>query len=97
MTSTTWHLKNSKGEAVSVTPNARVTVDEAFALVNVPVAGLSVTILPASYCRAELESGSLTHILPDWWARLFTTTILMPHGTGQLPSVRAVVDFLADM
>jgi hypothetical protein len=25
-----------------------------------------------------------------------TTTLLMPHRRGQLPSVRAVVDFIAD-
>ncbi|BET11198.1 hypothetical protein THI4931_22400 [Pandoraea sputorum] len=82
---------------MSVTPNARVSVDEAFALVNAAVAGLGVIILPASYCRAELESGRLVHILPDWSAGPFTTTILMPHRTGQLPSVRAVVDFLGSM
>ncbi len=33
--------------------------------------------------------------LPDWNAGAVKTTILMPHRRGQLPAVRAVVDFLA--
>jgi DNA-binding transcriptional LysR family regulator len=35
-------------------------------------------------------------VLPDWTAGAVTTTILMPHRRGQLPAVRAVVDFLAE-
>jgi DNA-binding transcriptional LysR family regulator len=97
MTCTTWHLRNTAGELQSVTPHAQVTVDEAFALVNAAVAGLGITILPQSYCRAELEAGRLVHIMRDWSAGPFTTTVLTPHRSGQLPSVRAVANFLAGM
>lgn len=48
---------------------------------------------------AELEkslaSGVLQRVLPAWTAGKVTTTLLMPHRRGQLPSVRAVADFLA--
>jgi DNA-binding transcriptional LysR family regulator len=94
---TVWHLRNGANQTVSVTPNARVTVDAILALVNAATAGLGVTRLPASYCWHELESGRLIHFMPEWSAGSLTTTVLMPQRAGQLPSVRAVVDFLAEM
>jgi DNA-binding transcriptional LysR family regulator len=97
-TRTAWHLtRNGTNQTVSVTPNARVTVDAILALVNAATAGLGVTRLPASYCRHELESGRLIHLMPEWSAGSLTTTVLMPQRASQLPSVRAVVDFLVEM
>jgi hypothetical protein len=34
-------------------------------------------------------------VLPDWNAGTVTTTLLMPHRRGQLPSVRLVADAIA--
>lgn len=96
-TCTSWHLRDRANQTVSVNPNTRVTVDAILALVSAAAAGLGVTILPASYCRHELETGRLVHFMPDWSAGSLTTTVLMPQRAGQLPSVRAVVDFLAEM
>ena len=46
--------------------------------------------------RLRFEGNTLVRLLPDWTAGSVTTTILMPHRRGQLPSVRAVVEFLAE-
>ncbi|OWV68916.1 hypothetical protein ATY76_10430 [Rhizobium sp. R339] len=59
-------------------------------------AGLGITCLPTSVCRKALADGRLMRVLPDWTAGSIDTTILMPHRRGQLPAVRAVVDFLAE-
>lgn len=94
---TTWRLIDRRGNIVNVDPRARVTVDEAFANVNTAAAGLGVTILPRSYCGRELERGELVQVLEGWTAGEFTTTALMPHRSGQLPAVRAVLDFLQEI
>ncbi len=44
---------------------------------------------------AALASGTLVRVLPGWCAGTVTTTLLMPHRRGQLPGVRAAVEFLA--
>ena len=47
-------------------------------------------VLPA------VEDGTRQRVLPDWTVGQITTTILIPHRRGQLPAVRAVVDFLIE-
>ncbi|MGA9520374.1 MAG: LysR substrate-binding domain-containing protein, partial [Myxococcaceae bacterium] len=55
-----------------------------------------VACLPESLCRAALHAGELVRVLPGWNAGTVTTTLLMPHRRGQLPGVRATVDFLVE-
>ncbi|MFY0576479.1 hypothetical protein ACN28S_20920 [Cystobacter fuscus] len=47
-------------------------------------------------CRGALRSGELVRVLPEWVAGTVTTTLLMPHRRGQLPGVRATVEFLSE-
>jgi DNA-binding transcriptional LysR family regulator len=91
----TWKLRHADGREASVTPKARMTADESLLLLSAAAQGLGVAILPEPFCRADFAVGRLVRVLPDWTAGEVTTTILTPHRRGQLPSVRAVVDFLA--
>lgn len=93
---TTWHLKDGAGREVDVIPRERMVADESVVLLKSAVAGLGVTCLPAAFCSSAITSGELVRILPDWTAGSVTTTLLMPHRRGQLPAVRAIVDFLAE-
>jgi len=72
-----------------------MTADESLVLLKAAAAGLGVACLPEGICRSYLESGGLIRVLPDWTAGEVTTTILVPHRRGQLPAVRAVVEFLS--
>jgi DNA-binding transcriptional LysR family regulator len=92
----TWRLRDDAGREVDVTPRPRLVADESRVLLGAAAAGLGVACLPQSMCRADLDRGVLIRVLPDWTAGRVTTTILMPHRRGQLPAVRAVVDFLAE-
>ena len=60
------------------------------------IAGLGIVALPGYVCRADLRSGTLRLVLPDWTAGDSTLTALIPHRRGLLPAVRSFVDFLAD-
>jgi len=93
--STTWRLKDSDGREVQVTPTARLVADESSVLLRAAAAGLGIACLPEAMSAASMESGEVIQVLPDWAAGSVTSTILTPHRRGQLPAVRAVIDFLA--
>ncbi|MDR6816018.1 DNA-binding transcriptional LysR family regulator [Neorhizobium sp. 2083] len=95
-TDNTWRLASGAGEEVAANPKPVFSADEPMVMMKAALAGLGLTCLPISVCRGALAEGRLVRLLPDWTAGSITTTILMPHRRGQLPAVRAVVDFLSE-
>lgn len=93
---TAWTLEDAAGARIEVEPIARMTANEGRVLRAAAVAGLGVTVLPQGMCRDELADGRLRRVLPQWSAGQVTTTLVMPHRRGQLPGVRATVEFLLD-
>nr|QLH55551.1 LysR family transcriptional regulator [Myxococcus virescens] len=91
---TQWRLRGRTGDTVTVAPRGRMIADETLVLLKAAQAGLGVACLPESFTRADVAAGHLVRVLPAWTAGLVTTTILTPHRRGQLPAVRAVIDFL---
>ncbi|WP_134499007.1 LysR family transcriptional regulator [Microvirga pakistanensis] len=93
--SRTWYLRDNDGREVQVTPVARMVADESSVLLKAAAAGLGITCLPEAMSARATDSGELIRVVPDWTAGSVTSTILTPHRRGQLPAVRAVIDFLA--
>ncbi|WP_105383597.1 LysR substrate-binding domain-containing protein [Neorhizobium alkalisoli] len=93
---TRWQLTSQDGEEVQIAPTPVIAADEPMVMMKAAIAGLGVACLPTSVCQGTLTEGKLIRLLPAWTAGSITTTILMPHRRGQLPAVRAVVDFLAE-
>jgi DNA-binding transcriptional LysR family regulator len=91
-----WRLRGRAGETVTVTPKARMIADESQVLLKAAMAGLGVVCLPETFAHVDVEAGRLVRVLPAWTAGTVTTTILTPHRRGQLPAVRAVIDFLME-
>ncbi|MBB6221652.1 LysR substrate-binding domain-containing protein [Rhizobium leguminosarum] len=96
LTDNQWWLYCDNGDESLVTLQPIMAADEPFVLMEAAAAGLGITCLPTSVCRKALATKRLVRLLPDWTAGNIETTILMPHRRGQLPAVRAVVDFLAE-
>lgn len=90
-----WQLEGEDGAAEAV-PQARFFADESMILLEAAAAGLGIACLPTKLCRQSVEQGRLERVLPRWSTPGVTTTLLMPHRRGQLPSVRAVADFLIE-
>lgn len=93
---TTWHLRKGDAEEAAVSPRPRLVADESVTLLHAATAGLGIAPLPDTFCRHHLASGELVRVLPRWTAGKVTTTALVPHRRSLLPSVRAVLDFLAE-
>lgn len=91
-----WTLQNEEGETVEVHPLQRFTADESTVLLRAASAGLGITCLPRKLCQQALERGELIRVMPNWIAGQVITTLLIPHRRGQLPSVRAVCEMLAE-
>lgn len=91
-----WMLFGTDGRKVPVRPQPRLTANETMVLLACATQGLGIACLPDGMCQDAYASGRLQRILAGWHAGVVTTTIVMPHRRGLLPSVRAIVDFLAD-
>ena len=96
LTENQWRLYTDHGDEALVSLQSVMAADEPYVLMETVAAGLGITCLPTSVCRKALADGRLVRVLPEWTAGSIETTILMPHRRGQLPAVRAVVDFLAE-
>lgn len=90
-----WRLENVQtGAAEEVAPEPRFYADESVPLLAAAEAGLGIVALPELVCARSLADGRLRRVLPGWTAGRIMTTILTPPSRAQLPSVRAVIDFL---
>ncbi len=94
-TAHSWRLADRNGRPEEVEPRPRLTADESVVLMKSAMAGLGIACLPASIVAVALNQETLKHVLPDWTAGSVTTTLLTPHRRGQLPAVRAVIEFLS--
>ncbi|MYN01562.1 LysR family transcriptional regulator [Pseudoduganella sp. DS3] len=95
MGSAAWQLEDDAGARVEVLPQARMHANESSMLVQAAQAGLGIACLPLRMCRAALDAGLVRRVLPAWRAGSVTTTLLMPHRRGQLPSVRLVAEAIS--
>ncbi|AKU95022.1 Transcriptional regulator, LysR family [Labilithrix luteola] len=91
----TWTLEDGRGRKTTASPRPRYFADEAVLLYEAAKAGLGIANLQSPFCAPMIESGELVRVLADWTGGMITTTMLMPHRRGQLPSVSAIADELA--
>lgn len=91
-----WELfdRQCRGVRVEVTP--RLVCHDFVMLRAAAKAGLGIALLPESTVHADLESGLLQRVLPDWELPLGVLHVVFPSRRGLLPSVRAFIDFLAE-
>lgn len=90
-----WTLIGPDDATAQIAPRPRFHADESMVLLAAARAGLGIAALPSKFCADLLAEGTLVRVLPEWSAGSVTTTLLVPHRRGQLPSVRAAIDFIA--
>lgn len=95
LATTPWRLREAGGRTVDAAPRPRLHADESVVLMKAAEAALGIVCLPETLSAEAVADGRLVRVLPAWTAGSVTTTLLTPHKRGQLPAVRAVIDFLA--
>ena len=92
-----WVLRNAEGEEAVVLHEPRLSASSFTTLKQATVEGLGVAKLPEYSCRDLLEDGQLVRVLPDWAAPQGILHLVFTSRRGLLPSVRAVIDFAAEV
>jgi DNA-binding transcriptional LysR family regulator len=90
-----WTLRHASQQSCTVRLEPRLMTDCMATLKQSAKMGLGIVALPGYVCRDEVRTGGLVRVLPEWTAEEATMTALVPHRQGLLPSVRALLDFLA--
>jgi Transcriptional regulator len=91
-----WTLRRGDGATAEVRLKPRYVANEGVAIRAAAEAGLGIASLPVSKIRTSLAEGRLVRVLPEWISGSITTSLLMPHRRGLLPSVRVVADLIVE-
>jgi DNA-binding transcriptional LysR family regulator len=90
-----WVLHGPDGAHATLHHTPRFVTTDMIALINAAVAGVGVVQLPVVMARDQLAAGLLVRVVPDWAPCREIIHAVFPSRRGLLPSVRALIDFLA--
>lgn len=90
-----WLLRGPDGRQAEVRHSPRYVTQSMLALRDAAIAGVGVAHLPTMFIRDELNKGALVRVLDDWEPRPEIIHAVYASRRGQLPAVRALLDFLA--
>lgn len=90
-----WQLDGVQGETALVPHRPRLVTDDMGLLRDAAIAGAGVVKLPTMMVWPDIDAGRLVHVLPDWRPKAGIVHAVFPSRRGLLPSVRALLDFLA--
>ena len=91
-----WQLEGPDGQTATIPHRPKLVTDDMSALREAALAGIGIVKLPSMLIRRDVEEGRLIHALPDWRPKAGVVHAVFPSRRGLLPSVRALLDFLAD-
>lgn len=84
------------GEPVRVDVEPRLLCGEFAVLTQATLAGSGLCRLPATICGPQIAAGLLEQVLPQWNAGESVLHLVYASRRGQLPAVRALIDFLVE-
>jgi transcriptional regulator, LysR family len=93
-----WELFQGEdtSRSIVIRHTPRMVTDDLFALRHFVVAGVGIAHLPRVAVREDLAAGRLVELIPDWHPRCGIVHAIFPSRRGLLPSVRALIDHLAE-
>lgn len=91
-----WELFGPNGAAVEIHHQPRLVSRGMTTLRTAAMAGVGIVQMPNLMATELLASGDLVWVLPEWRPRREIIHAVYSSRRGQLPSVRALLDFLAD-
>ncbi|WP_439273441.1 LysR substrate-binding domain-containing protein [Pseudochrobactrum sp. HB0163] len=91
-----WYLENRDGANMVIRHQPRLLTEDMVTLRLAALQGLGICQLPAMVVRDDLRAGRLVDVLPGWAPRSGITHAAFPSRRGLLPSVRSLLDFLAE-
>lgn len=89
-----WQLIGPGGERRDVAAPARLACDHFGLRMQAALAGLGVTMLPDTFAAAEIATGRLLPVLPQWQFAPSYLQAVYPSQRGLSPAVRVLLDAL---
>jgi DNA-binding transcriptional LysR family regulator len=90
-----WCLNGPNGATARIPYRPRLISEDMVTLRLAALRGVGVVQMPTMVIRKELSEGMLVDVLPEWAPRTGIVHAVFPSRRGLLPSVRALLDFLA--
>lgn len=90
-----WCLEHPDGATAQVPHAPRLVTDDMTVLREAAIAGIGAVQLPTLVVWWDMQDGLLVPLLPQWRPRSEIVHAVFPSRRGLLPSVRALLDFLA--
>jgi DNA-binding transcriptional LysR family regulator len=87
--------KKDEVKAIDIV-SASYIVNTGLALKQAAIAGLGIMLIPQALVDAELTSGQLIELLPQWQADDHAFYAVYPYHRESSPKVRALIDFLSE-
>ncbi len=91
-----WELRHADGTTAILPHRPRLVTDDMAMLRDAAFAGVGIVQLPTLMIWKDVAEGRLIHVLPDWRPKAGIVHAVFPSRRGLLPSVRALLDFLAE-
>lgn len=83
---------DGRRRTIKITPT--VAVNSGIAAKEFLLAGVGIGLVPDYAVKAELQSGRLVRVLPDWRSRSGTVSIVYPHKHLMSSKTRSLIDFM---
>lgn len=96
MRSSTIDFTSTSGEKISISENARVSVNSANALSYFTSQDLGLTILPEHLVEEQIKTGEFVHVLPEWELKSMGYYAVWPDKSRRENLTLLLVRFLAD-
>lgn len=90
-----WQLDGPDGATATISHRPRFATEDMMALRLAALRGIGVCQFPTFVVADDLNSGRLVDLLPEWSPKAGIIHAVFPSRRGLLPSVRALLDFLA--
>lgn len=91
-----WELFGPDDGRLLIPHRPRMVTDDLLALRNGVLAGVGIAHVPRVAVRDDLANGTLVEMLPGWAPKCGIVHAVFPSRRGLLPSVRTLLDFLAE-
>jgi len=91
-----WCLYGPDNQDVTLHHTPRFITTDMIALRSAALAGVGIVQLPRLMLKEQIAAGTLVPLLPEWRTRREIIHAVFPSRRGQLPAVRALIDFLAE-
>lgn len=91
-----WELLGPENAKWVIAHRPRMVTDDLIALRHGALAGVGIAHVPRVAVREDLDAGTLVEMLPGWEPKCGIVHAIFPSRRGLLPSVRTLIDFLAE-